>query len=110
MEVRQEDQLMHFDWDNMDVEGPQIQWAAFYSDCEHEVGEVSSGHRITLTYNLYVTRGDGQLSSHPNALDIGHTPVFGQLQELLSDKEFLPDGKYLSLSPSPLVALRSDSF
>ncbi|KAJ4210947.1 hypothetical protein NW759_012978 [Fusarium solani] len=95
LEVRQEDQLIHFDWDNMDIEGPQIQWAAFYSDCEHEVREVSSGHRISLTYNLYVTRGDGQLSNHPNALDIGHTPVFGHLEELISDREFLPDGGYL---------------
>ncbi|KAI8716889.1 Fe2OG dioxygenase domain-containing protein [Fusarium sp. LHS14.1] len=95
LEVRQEDQLMHFDWDNMDPEGPQIQWAAFYSDCEHEVREVTSGHRITLTYNLYVTRGDGQLSNHPNALTIDHTPLFGHLEELISDKEFLPDGGYL---------------
>ncbi|KAL6362611.1 hypothetical protein LRP88_03902 [Fusarium phalaenopsidis] len=92
LEVRQEDQLMHFDWDNVDSEGPRIQWAAFYSDCEHEVCEVFSGHRITLTYNLYVTRGDGQLSNHPNALSIGHTPLFRHLGELISDKEFLPDG------------------
>ncbi len=33
--------------------GEAIKWAAFYSDCEHEVLEVTSGHRITLTYNLY---------------------------------------------------------
>ena len=33
--------------------GEAIKWAAFYSDCEHEVLEVISGHRITLTYNLY---------------------------------------------------------
>ena len=33
--------------------GDAVQWAAFYSDCEHEVLEVVSGHRITLTYNLY---------------------------------------------------------
>lgn len=35
--------------------GEAIKWAAFYSDCEHEVLEVISGHRITLTYNLYGT-------------------------------------------------------
>ena len=33
--------------------GEAIQLAAFYSDCEHEVLEVISGYRITLTYNLY---------------------------------------------------------
>ncbi|EFJ22281.1 hypothetical protein SELMODRAFT_416753 [Selaginella moellendorffii] len=32
----------------------RIGWAAFFSDCEHEVMEVTSGHRLTLTYNLFV--------------------------------------------------------
>ncbi|XP_024534140.1 uncharacterized protein LOC9641358 [Selaginella moellendorffii] len=32
----------------------RIGWAAFFSDCEHEVLEVTSGHRLTLTYNLFV--------------------------------------------------------
>ena len=32
-----------------------IEWVAFYSDCEHEVFEVTKGHRITLTYNLYIS-------------------------------------------------------
>lgn len=30
-----------------------IQWAAFYSDEEHEISEVTKGERITLTFNLY---------------------------------------------------------
>jgi hypothetical protein len=30
-----------------------IGYAAFFSDVEHEVAPVLSGHRITLTYNLY---------------------------------------------------------
>ncbi|KAI0294544.1 hypothetical protein BC826DRAFT_1137333 [Russula brevipes] len=30
-----------------------IGYAAFLSDVEHEVAPVLSGHRITLTYNLY---------------------------------------------------------
>ena len=29
-----------------------VSWVAFYSDVEHEVAMVESGHRITLTYNL----------------------------------------------------------
>ncbi|KAI9774057.1 MAG: hypothetical protein M1840_005150 [Geoglossum simile] len=36
------------DWSN--TEASEISWAAFYSDCEHEVLEVKTGHRITLTY------------------------------------------------------------
>ncbi|KAL6069936.1 Fe2OG dioxygenase domain-containing protein [Balamuthia mandrillaris] len=33
--------------------GCEVKWAAFYSDCEHEILPVTEGHRITLTYNLY---------------------------------------------------------
>ena len=42
-----------FDWSVLSRN--QIQWAAFYSDVEHEVLPVTSGYRITLTYNLYTT-------------------------------------------------------
>jgi predicted 2-oxoglutarate/Fe(II)-dependent dioxygenase YbiX len=28
-------------------------YVAFFSDVEHEVTEVTSGHRVTITYNLY---------------------------------------------------------
>ena len=31
-----------WDWGNENLEA--IKWAAFYSDCEHEVMEVESGH------------------------------------------------------------------
>lgn len=30
----------------------QIQYAAFYADCEHEIRPVTSGYRLTLVYNL----------------------------------------------------------
>ena len=36
---------------------PSIGYAAFFSDIEHEVAPVTSGHRITLTYNLYFDDG-----------------------------------------------------
>ncbi|KZP19358.1 hypothetical protein FIBSPDRAFT_862776 [Athelia psychrophila] len=32
---------------------PSVGYVAFYSDVEHEVALVTSGHRVTLTYNLY---------------------------------------------------------
>jgi hypothetical protein len=36
-----------------------IAYITFFSDVEHEVSEVTSGHRVTITYNLYfdVTKG-----------------------------------------------------
>ena len=44
-----------FDWSSsfQGSHGQNIQWAAFFSDVEHEILPVTSGHRITLTYNLY---------------------------------------------------------
>lgn len=39
---------------------PSIAFAAFYSDIEHEVLPVTSGYRVTLTYNLFFKR------DHPN--------------------------------------------
>jgi hypothetical protein len=38
-----------------------IRWVAFYSDCEHEVLPVTTGHRVTLTYQLYVSEHVGGL-------------------------------------------------
>ena len=32
---------------------PSVAYVAFFSDVEHEVAPVVSGHRVTLTYNLY---------------------------------------------------------
>jgi hypothetical protein len=36
---------------------PSIGYVAFFSDVEHEVALVTSGHRITSTYNLYFDDG-----------------------------------------------------
>ena len=30
----------------------RIQWAAFYSDCIHEVKPIVEGHRVTITYSI----------------------------------------------------------
>lgn len=32
----------------------QIEWAAFYADCVHEVWPLTDGHRVVLIYNLLV--------------------------------------------------------
>jgi hypothetical protein len=50
---------------------PSIGYVAFFSDIEHEVTPVTSGHRITLTYNLYFDDG-GPVS--PNDAVSEHLP------------------------------------
>ena len=44
-----------FDGQALHQEAPpaSIAWVAFFGDVEHEVALVTSGHRITITFNLY---------------------------------------------------------
>ena len=47
------DGLQHvFDFSLHSGDTSRIQWAAFYSDCIHEVKPVLEGHRVTITYNI----------------------------------------------------------
>ncbi|KAL7775698.1 hypothetical protein CFE70_009542 [Pyrenophora teres f. teres 0-1] len=86
--VRHQGLCITFDW-----AGPakDIQWAAFYSDCEHEVLEFTSGHRITLTYNLYVRCGLGELTGHTNAMEVQQLPLYQQVKAALEDPSFFPE-------------------
>lgn len=65
---------------------------AFYSELEHEVLPVTSGYRVTLTYNLY------HKPIHPGASSI-HAPFHLKLKlalaDLVNDPSILPNGGYL---------------
>jgi hypothetical protein len=57
----------------------EIKWVAFYSDCEHEIEEVLSGYRITLTYNLYIRENhDTQYKN----IDITKIELYNTLKEI----------------------------
>ena len=77
-----------------DADHASIRWAAFYSDCEHEVKEVTSGHRVTLTYNLYAVRGNGSLTGYCPTLDPSHLPLYHSVEALLRDERFMKDGEW----------------
>ncbi|CAI6092753.1 unnamed protein product [Clonostachys chloroleuca] len=94
LEVRHNDEVMTFDWASTS-EQPELQWAAFYSDCEHEVFPVQSGHRITLTYNLYATFNSIQPLGSFNPLNNTQTPLDREIEALVGDPTFLPDGGYV---------------
>ncbi len=79
-------------------EAPVISYVAFYSDTEHEVLPVTSGVRVTLTYNLYledkkqtVSALVAESSSDPTPVDV----LKPALQTLLTDKNYLPEGGLL---------------
>ena len=47
------DGLQHvFDFSQHSGDTSRVQWAAFYSDCIHEVKPVLEGNRVTVTYNI----------------------------------------------------------
>ncbi|KAL6061725.1 Fe2OG dioxygenase domain-containing protein [Balamuthia mandrillaris] len=54
---RKQDQVT-VDWSSGPEVPKQIRWAAFYSDCEHEILPVTDGYRVTITYNLYAIEKD----------------------------------------------------
>ncbi len=77
------------------VEKPSIAFVAFYSDVEHEVTNVESGYRLSLTYNLYVsdpTQRQNILSVPPNCVMPNELKLKQALSDLLDEKTFLPKG------------------
>ncbi|KIM76941.1 hypothetical protein PILCRDRAFT_77326, partial [Piloderma croceum F 1598] len=83
--------------------GPVISYIAFYSDVEHEVTLVTSGYRVTLTWNLYfqpaVDLPDYSLSMlnplvHPKSSE-SELALKAALTRALSDSNFLPKGGHL---------------
>lgn len=79
-----------FDWSNDNSK--VVQWAAFYSDCEHEVLEVKSGHRITLTYNLYVSEHIGGVLQRFPTADPSLYPLFEGVKQMLDNPAFMTEG------------------
>ena len=71
---------------------PSACFIAFFSDIEHEVLPVTSGYRVTLTYNLYhkPTHPTTSLIPTPFHLKLKHALV-----DLVNDQSTLPNGGYL---------------
>ncbi|KAF9789897.1 hypothetical protein BJ322DRAFT_564598 [Thelephora terrestris] len=75
---------------------PSLAYVAFYSDIEHEVLKVTSGRRVTITYNLYLevpaadTRASTIIREVKSISNLQRT-----LQGLLKSPEFLPTGATL---------------
>lgn len=88
LRVKHRGQTTDFAWGERNPQA--ITWAAFFGDCEHEVLEVTEGHRVTLTYNLYRTSiaNLARPVADPECL-----PLYGKVKDLLEDEAFLPGGE-----------------
>jgi len=92
--VRHGGKEVTFDWASKGA--ATIQWAALFSDCEHEVLQVTEGDRVTLTYNLFLSAGG------PRGLGIFEPEklhFFAALEELMRCPSFLSQGTVLAFSP-----------
>ena len=87
---------------------PSLAYVAFHSDIEHGVSKVTSGRRITLTYNLYMV----DTESDPKDSTVTSNPSCGSdfqitLRDLLKDPVFLPEGGTLGFGLTHLYPFSS---
>jgi len=71
----------------VDLSGPDLglaRWAAFYTDCQHELMPLRSGHRVALIYNL--GRREGPAPRVPD-----HRPQIARVAEALREWAAGPD-------------------
>ena len=85
--TRHQGREVTFDWSSA---SSTTHWAAFFSDVEHEVLPVTSGHRITLTYNLYRSAQIG-----PALFDVTTNPLYREFRAALQNPHFMREGGIL---------------
>ena len=96
--LRHKDHEWKFDANSLTASqsSPSLAYVAFYSDLEHEVLNVTSGRRVTVTYNLYlvdpVPEPEAPIVT-PSSKDVSHLQV--SLHNALKNPKFLPDGGML---------------
>ncbi len=73
---------------------PHAAFIAFFSDVEHEVAPVSSGYRVTLTYNLYRKLASSSEIESSAYSDV-ETKIKGALGLLLKNPKFFAQGGQL---------------
>ncbi|KAJ5532050.1 hypothetical protein N7494_008602 [Penicillium frequentans] len=92
--VRHNGKEIDFDWEHQSAD--VIQWAALYSDCEHEIKTITEGERITLTYNLYIAEpleADAPIS----LIDAKRLALYEELKSILQNPGFMPKGGVLGI-------------
>src|SRR5947208_2789673 len=65
--VRHEGQERVIDFGGSAQAAFQVQYAAFYADCEHEVRPVEHGHRLCLVYNLTLAKAKKRIAAPRSA-------------------------------------------
>ena len=91
-----------------ECEEPHIAYVAIYSDVEHEVSTVTSGYRVTVTYNLYFD-DEAPTPTFSSPLSPGATNFRDKLETLLLDSTFLPNGGLLGFDMEHYYPVQNDT-
>jgi hypothetical protein len=91
-----------------DAEAPAIAYIAFYSNVDHEVTEVMSGYRVTLTYNLYLESKSPSEDLPPSVDPVAPCDLVFKtaLSNALLNPSFLPDGGVLGFGLSFMYPIK----
>ncbi|KAI0275941.1 hypothetical protein BGY98DRAFT_747365 [Russula aff. rugulosa BPL654] len=89
---------------------PSIGYAVLLKDVEYEVAPVTSGHRVTLTYDLYDENDDGPVSTKPSeSIPLANERAFHDaFAALLENREFLADGGTLGFGLANAYSIGKD--
>lgn len=68
--VRHDGQERTVDFSGSATASFQVQYAAFYADCEHEVRPMQHGHRLCLIYNLTLAKGKKGIAAPRSAAQV----------------------------------------
>ena len=93
LSVRHQSKEVVFDWSSNPAQ--KIQWAAFFSDVEHEVLPVADGYRVTLTYNLCHSE---KIGSQVASVDPKQSPFYKELAAALGNPHFMREGGVLGFA------------
>ncbi|KAF8530187.1 hypothetical protein BU17DRAFT_78797 [Hysterangium stoloniferum] len=97
---------INFSWEDEISEsdhGISLPWAFIFSDVEHEVLPVTSGIRISLTFDIFASRGTHPAEYH--AIEARTLPIFGNIENLLKKEDFLPVGGRVAIALSHVYPL-----
>ncbi|KIK04092.1 hypothetical protein K443DRAFT_4904 [Laccaria amethystina LaAM-08-1] len=88
---------------------PSVKYIAFYNAVEHELSPITSGHRVSLTYNL--SYDDPPLPTGPlrgDAVTEEEAKLRQTLSALIENLDFLPDGGYLGFGLRYQYPIKAD--
>ncbi|KAG8913486.1 hypothetical protein FRC00_002310 [Tulasnella sp. 408] len=76
-----------------------LPWVFFYSDVEHEILPVASGHRLTVAYDVFTTDTVRyRIPGGPDKIETRSNKLFNALNDGMKDEQFLSQGGKLAFA------------